>query len=74
MIHLDDRTIRTRGLMVTIANGPYTGMALTVAPDAQLDDGRFDVSLFRRFSRLGLGAHLLGTAFGRRRYSPKIDT
>ena len=74
VIHLDDRTIRTRALMVTIANGPYTGMALTVAPDAQLDDGRFDVSLFRRFSRFGLGAHLVRTAFGRRRYSPKVDT
>jgi YegS/Rv2252/BmrU family lipid kinase len=74
VIHLDDRTIRTRALMVTIANGPYTGMALTVAPDAQLNDGRFDVSLFRRFSRLGLFGHLIRTAFGRQRYSPKVDT
>lgn len=74
VIHLDDRVIRTRALMVTIANGPYTGMGLTVAPDAIIDDGKFDVSLFRRFSRFGLFNHLIRTAFGRHRYSPKIDT
>ncbi len=74
VIHLDDRVIRTRALMVTMANGPYTGLGLTVAPDALLDDGQFDVSLFRRFSRLGLLWHLLRTAFGRHRYSPKVDT
>lgn len=73
-IHLDDRTVRTRALMVTIANGPYTGIGFTVAPDAEVDDGRFDVSLFRQFSRTRLLAHLVRTAFGRKHYSPRIET
>jgi diacylglycerol kinase (ATP) len=73
-IELEDRRIRTRALMVTVANGPYTGAAMTVAPEARLDDGKFDVRLFRRFSKLRLVRHLLSIAFGRHRYAPEVDT
>lgn len=69
---LDDETVQTRGLMVTVSNGPYMGMAMTVAPSARLDDGRFDVRVFRHFSKLELLRHLGGIAFGRRRYSPHM--
>jgi diacylglycerol kinase (ATP) len=73
-IHLDDRSVRTRALMVNVANGPYTGVGFTVAPDADPRDGLFDVRVFRRFSRWELLAHLGAIAFGRRRYSPKVST
>lgn len=73
-IRLDDRTVRTRALMVTVANGPYTGIGFTVAPGARLDDGKFDVRVFRRFSRWELLRHLASIAFGRRRYTPQIAT
>jgi YegS/Rv2252/BmrU family lipid kinase len=73
-IELDDRVIRTRALMVAVANGPYTGLGLTVAPDARLDDGRFDVVVFRRFSKAQLFRHLASIAFGRRRYAPETET
>lgn len=73
-LRLDDRRIRTRALMVTVANGPYTGAGMTVAPDAQLDDGRFDVTVFRRFSKLRLLRHLASIAFGRRRIAPEVET
>jgi diacylglycerol kinase (ATP) len=71
-IRLDDRIVRTRALMVTVANGPYTGVGLTVAPEALLDDGRFDVVVFRRFSKVRLLRHLASIAFGRRRIEPEI--
>lgn len=74
VIRLDDRVIRTRALMVNVANGPYTGMALMVAPDARLDDGQFDIVIFRRFSKLQLLRHLASIAFGRRRYAPDVST
>lgn len=74
LVHLDDQTIETRASMITVANGPYTGIGFTVAPNADLTDGKFDVGIFRRFSRLGLLAHLARTAFGRRHYSPKVLT
>lgn len=73
-IRLDDRVVRTRALMVTVANGPYTGMGMTVAPEARLDDGRFDIVVFRRFSKLRLVRHLAGVAFGRYRPAPEIET
>ena len=73
-IRLDDRTVSSRALMVAVANGPYTGIGFTVAPGANLEDGLFDVRLFRRFSRWELFRHFRGIAFGGREYTPKIET
>ena len=73
-LELDDRTVRTRALMISVANGPYTGMGMQVAPDARLDDGRFDVRVFRGFSKWELLRHLAGIAFGRYRYAPHVST
>jgi diacylglycerol kinase (ATP) len=69
----DERTITTRALMVTVGNGPYMGLGMTVAPGARLDDGLFDVRLFRHFSKFDLLRHLGSIAFGRRRYSPHVQ-
>ncbi len=71
---LDDREVVTRALMVTVANGPYTGLGLTLAPDARLDDGMLDVRIVGRFSRRELIRHFWSIAFGRRAYQPKIRT
>lgn len=73
-VQLDERAVRTRALMVTVSNGPYTGAAMTVAPGARLDDGQFDVRIFRRFSKWQLLRHLASIAFGRRRYAPEVAT
>jgi len=73
-VKLDDETIHTRALMVTVSNGPYMGVAMTVAPGARLDDGRFDVRVFRHFSKFELIRHLGSIAFGRRRYSPHVSS
>ena len=73
-IELDDRRLRTRALMVTVSNGPFAGAGMTVAPGARLDDGQFDVRVFRRFSKVRLLRHLVSIAFGRYRYAPEVDT
>lgn len=73
-IHLDEDVVRTRALMITVSNGPYTGAGLTVAPAARVDDGRFDVRVFRRFSKWTLLRHLASIAFGRRRFAPEVTT
>ena len=73
-IELDDDTIRTRALMVTVANGPFTGLAFTVAPGARLDDGKFDVRVFSGFSKWELIRHFASIALGRRRYEPRVKT
>lgn len=69
-----ERQVRTRALMVSVANGPYSGAGMTVAPRARLDDGRFDVRVFRGFSKWELVRHLAAIAFGRRRYAPHVST
>ena len=74
LIKLDDGVVETRALMVTVANGPYTGVGMTVAPEARLDDGKFDIRIFRHFSKAELIRHLFSIAFGRRAYSPHIAT
>jgi len=74
VVDLDDETVTTRALMVAVSNGPYLGLGMTVAPGARLDDGRFDVRVFRRFSKWELLRHLASIAFGRRRYAPQVTT
>jgi YegS/Rv2252/BmrU family lipid kinase len=71
-LRIDGRPYRFRALMVTVANGPYVGAALAVAPDARLDDHRFDIEVFTRFGKLELLRHLLSIAWGRRAYNPKV--
>lgn len=73
-LKLDRGTVRTRALMVTISIGPYTGVGMTVAPGARLDDGQFDVRVFRGFSKWELLRHLASIAFGRRHYAPHVST
>jgi diacylglycerol kinase (ATP) len=73
-LHLDEGAIRTRALMVAIGNGPYSGVGMTVAPEARLDDGLFDVVAYRHYSKFELLRHLGSIAFGRRRYTPHART
>lgn len=73
-LRIDGREHRFRAMMVTVANGPYVGAALAVAPDARLDDHKFDVEVFTRFGKLELLRHLLSIAGGRRVYNPKVKT
>lgn len=70
----NDERVATRALMVTISNAPFAGVGMTVAPDARLNDGLFDVRVFRHFSKWELFRHLAAIAFGRRRYSAHVKT
>jgi diacylglycerol kinase (ATP) len=70
MIKLDTGTVEHRALLVTVSVGPYGGLGFTLAPEAKLDDGLFDVTVFRHYSKLQLIRHLASIAFGRRAWSP----
>lgn len=65
-VELDGRRIRTRAIGLVVANAPYTGVAIAVAPNAALDDHQFDVVIFEGFSRWGLLRYLLRRLWGRR--------
>lgn len=74
IIHLDDTVLTTRALAVSVANGPYSGLGFTVSPEASIDDGKFDVVIFSRFSRTELIRHFASIAFGRRSFTAKTAT
>jgi diacylglycerol kinase (ATP) len=67
-------TVATHAFLVVVANGPYTGFGFTVAPEAKLADGKFDIVVFRRFSKTELVRHFVSIALGRRAYNPKVST
>ncbi len=41
-------------MLALLANTPYLGGGMLAAPDAEVDDGQFDVVVLERMSRLGL--------------------
>lgn len=62
---LDGRAVRMRALVVLVANGPYWGYSVPLAPDARMDDRRFDVVIFRNFSKWSFVRHVLGALLHR---------
>jgi len=64
-LEVDGQRSQTHALALTIANTPYTGMAIELAPDARLDDGHFDVVIYEGLSALGLARYMAATFGGR---------
>jgi len=64
-LEVDGQRSHTHALALTIANTPYTGMAIELAPDARLDDGHFDVVIYEGLSALGLARYMAATFGGR---------
>jgi diacylglycerol kinase family enzyme len=62
---LDKKIVRVRALVVLVANGPYWGYSIPLAPDAKVDDRRFDVVVFRNFSKTDFIRHVIAALLGR---------
>ena len=74
-IELDgDRTIQERVVLIAVANGPYMGPGVPVAPDARLDDGLYDVGVFLPFAMGELLRNATSAALGRRAYQRRSLT
>jgi diacylglycerol kinase (ATP) len=66
-VELDgDRTISAKAVGVAVANGPFMGPGLAVAPEALLDDGMFDVRVFLHYTKAELLRYVWSTVRGRR--------
>ncbi len=53
-ITLDDRTISTQAMLIAVANGRSYGGGMLVCPNAEIDDGVFDVMILHPISKLEL--------------------
>ena len=53
-MRLDQDFVDVEATLVTVANGPSYGGGMNVCPDAKLDDGKFDVMVLGRVSRIEL--------------------
>jgi len=53
-ITIDDLTWRERVMMVTVANAPFYGGGMKIAPDANMNDGVFDICIVQEISKFEL--------------------
>lgn len=63
-IELDHRTIEEKCFVVAVANGPMYGYNVQIAPDAELDDGLFNVVILKDAPRWQYFAALPATLNG----------
>jgi YegS/Rv2252/BmrU family lipid kinase len=64
-LDVDGEHSRTRALALTIANLPYTGMGIELAPGARPDDGLLDIVIYEGLSALWLARYMAATFGGR---------
>jgi diacylglycerol kinase (ATP) len=58
----DESKIEVETMLVTIANTPITGVKNLVAPDASMEDGLLDISVYPGFSKAELLSYFVKTA------------
>jgi YegS/Rv2252/BmrU family lipid kinase len=66
IIVADGQHFDVRAPQVIVSNGPFVGAAYTVAPQARVDDGVFDVAIFRGLGVIRIMLHMALVAGGRR--------
>ncbi|GEL93529.1 diacylglycerol/lipid kinase family protein [Cellulomonas composti] len=72
-VTLDDDVWESAGTLVAVANAPWFGGGLHVAPDALLDDGLLDVVLAGPFTKPGVVRIFPGIYRGRHVHDPRVQ-
>jgi YegS/Rv2252/BmrU family lipid kinase len=72
-VSVDGETRHARMHDVVVANGPYFGGGMKICPDAELDDGAFDVLLIGDLTKRDLMLTLPKTFRGRHLPHPKAE-
>lgn len=68
----DGQPVEARMALVAVANGKFFGGGMMIAPDAELDDGLFDIVILRASGKLGLIKDIRLLYGGRHRHHPAI--
>lgn len=53
-ITIDDHTLRERVMMISVANAPFYGGGMKIAPQAVMDDGMLDICIVKEISKFEL--------------------
>lgn len=69
---IDGETLRERVMMVSIANAPFYGGGMKIAPQAVMDDGLLDICIVKEISMLELLRQFPKVFKGTHIYHPKI--
>ncbi|MET0788590.1 MAG: diacylglycerol kinase family protein [Cellulomonas sp.] len=72
-VTLDDSVWESAGTLVAVANVPWIGGGLKIAPDAQVDDGLLDVVVAGPFTKPGVVKIFPGIYQGRHVGHPSVD-
>lgn len=71
-ITIDDMTVQVPAWLMIVGNASYYAYALTLSPEARMDDGLLDVCLFGEQSALDRLTQLLATAVGLHARHPNV--
>lgn len=72
-VTLDDSVWESAGTLVAVANVPWIGGGLKIAPDAQVDDGLLDVVVAGPFSKAGVVKIFPGIYQGKHVGHPSVE-
>lgn len=71
-VQLDHEVVKADSQLVTVSNAPLTGANLTVAPDAKMDDGMLDVTIYDRMRKAEILAFLMEGRNGKCPENPNV--
>jgi YegS/Rv2252/BmrU family lipid kinase len=63
-VEMDGTAVEAHSSIVTVSNAPLMGNNLLVAPDAKMDDGWFDVTIYDGMGNAALIQHFMSAAGG----------
>jgi diacylglycerol kinase (ATP) len=69
---VDNQTGRKRVLWAVISNGQLYGRLWRIAPDAKMDDGLLDLTVFEGHGVLSTARHLAGLTLGQYARDPTV--
>jgi len=64
-VEMDGTAIEARSHIVTVSNAPLMGNHLLISPDAKMDDGWFDVTIYDGMGNAALIRHFVSAAGGK---------
>jgi len=71
---IDGQAVRQRVVLILVSNAQLYGPSVSIAPQAQLDDGLLDVYIFKGDNTLDVARHVAMILAGKHQRDPKVET